>query len=135
VWRAFGRQISEEAGAIRGRTGGEPLVVGMDRYVLASELAFYARDGRSSVNETSSRHLFGLDGLMYEQWFPVAREVGRTLLLVGWTPEDVTGARVESHAARLGPVQEGSLERHGTFVRHYYYRVAYGFGASTTPER
>ncbi|HEY3785071.1 MAG TPA: glycosyltransferase family 39 protein [Steroidobacteraceae bacterium] len=127
VWRDFARQVVEEAGAIRQQTGIEPLVVGMDRYMIASELAFYGQDGRASVSETSSRHLFGLDGLMYEQWFPTERQRGRNLLLVGWSPEDLSGPRIESRVARLGPLQEGTLQRAGIFVRHYYYRAAYGF--------
>ncbi|MGH8137057.1 MAG: glycosyltransferase family 39 protein [Steroidobacteraceae bacterium] len=127
AWRDFGRRINQTVAAIRAQTGSEPLIVGMDRYVIASELAFYARNGRQSVRETSSRQLFGLDGLMYEQWFPPGQQAGRTLLLVGWNPEDVSAAPIESRVTRLEPVQEGELVRDGIFIRHYYYRVAYGY--------
>ncbi|HET9390926.1 MAG TPA: glycosyltransferase family 39 protein [Steroidobacteraceae bacterium] len=127
VWRDLGRQVAARAAEIRKETGREPLVVGMDRYMIASELAFYTMDERPSVSETASRNLFGLDGLMYEQWFPPARERGRTLLLVGWDPEDLSGPQIGGRAARLGPLQQGTLWRGAIFVRHYYYRAAYGF--------
>ena len=42
-----------------------------------------------------------------------------------WNPEDLSGATIESHAGRMDPIHEGTLTRHGTFVRHYYYRVGY----------
>lgn len=127
AWRDLARRISVTTAEIRARTGAEPLVVGMDRYVIASELAFYARDQRRSVSGTASRHLFGLDALMYEQWFPVKQQEGRTLLLVGWNAQDLSAPQIESHVARLDPVQEAELVRDGRFIRHYYFRVAYGY--------
>lgn len=135
VWRDLGRQVARAADGIRKETGRDPLVVGMDRYMLASELAFYTRHDRPSVRETASRNLFGLDALMYEQWFPPDREQGQTLLLVGWNPEDLSGPGIARRVARLGPLQQGTLLRDGTFVRHYYYRGAYGFSDQAAPER
>jgi len=135
VWRELGEQVADSADRLRTQTGREPLLVGMDRYMLASELAFYAQDERPPAIETASRNLFALDALMYEQWVPAERERGRTLLLVGWNPEDLSGERIASRVARLGPLLQGTLLRDGTFVRHYYYRAAYGFGESPTSER
>jgi hypothetical protein len=64
---------------------------------------------------------------MYERWFPPALQQGRTLLLVGWNPEDLTGARVESRVTRLDPLRQGAMTRDGRLIRRYYYRVAYGY--------
>ena len=52
-------------------TGKEPLRVGMDRYSLSSEVAFYDPD-QDAVRNTAGRSLFGFDSLMYELWFPPA---------------------------------------------------------------
>jgi dolichol-phosphate mannosyltransferase len=132
-WHDFGRRIAETAAAIRKETGGDPLIVGMDRYAIASELAFYGAEPTKSAVETSSAHLFGGIGLMYERWTPPELQEGRTLLLVAWDPEDLTGKTIESHAERLGPVQDKVLSRDGQIVRHYYQRVVYNYRATPRP--
>ncbi|HEY3657010.1 MAG TPA: glycosyltransferase family 39 protein [Steroidobacteraceae bacterium] len=126
-WRDFGRQIDDIADPIRAQYGAEFLVVGMDRYAIASELAFYSHDQTRSVAETSSGHLFGGMGLMYEQWFPAALQAGRTMLLVAWDPGDLATTHLEKRVDSLEPVQEGALIRGGSIVRRYYYRVAHGY--------
>jgi dolichol-phosphate mannosyltransferase len=126
-WRDFGSQIHAialKAGATEQR---DPLVVGMDRYAIASELTFYAPDIPKAVAETTSGHLFGQVGLMYERWFPIAGLAGRTLLLVAWNPQDLSAQEVTSAADRLDPIHEGTLTRGGRVIRHYYYRVAHGY--------
>jgi dolichol-phosphate mannosyltransferase len=132
-WHDFGRRIMEIAAAIRRQTGSDPLIVGMDRYAIASELAFYGAESRQSAVETSSAHLFGGIGLMYERWTPAESQEGRTLLLVAWDPLDLTGPAVESHAERLGPVEDEVLRRDGQVVRHYYYRLAYNYRGGPQP--
>jgi len=126
-WREFGRRIEVVANDLRSQHGDDVLIVGMDRYAIASELAFYSSDQSRGVATTSSGHLFGDVGLMYERWFPVESQAGRTLLLVAWDPDMLTDSRLAGHADRLGEVQEGILTRGRRMVRSYYYRVAYGY--------
>ncbi len=128
-WRDFGRQIDGIAEAVRAKYGDQPLVVGMDRYAIASEIAFYSPNQARAVAQTTSSHLFDDMGLMYELWFPAARQAGRTMLLVAWTPADLDAGRLEKRVAELGPLQEGVLTRDGSMVRRYYYRVARGYRA------
>jgi len=122
-WRELSLRISDAAARVRAETGSEPLLVGMDRYAIASELEFYA----DPAQETSSAHLFGGMGLMYERWSPPEQQEGRTLLLVAWDAGDLTGSAVESHAERWGPVEEDVLSRGGHVIRRYYHRVAYNY--------
>jgi len=126
-WRDLSRRIAETTAAIRKETGGDPLIVGMDRYAIASELAFYGAERTKSAVETSSAHLFGGIGLMYERWTPAELQEGRNLLLVAWDPGDLTGKIIESHAERLGPVEDDVLREDGQIVRHYYHRLAYHY--------
>ncbi len=126
-WREFGREVDGIVDEIRAQHGDEFLVVGMDRYAIASELAFYSRDRSRSIAHTSAAHLFGDMGLMYEQWFPPQMQAGKTLLLVGWTPDSLEASHLEKHVGELGPVREWTLARRGHVVRHYYYRVAYNY--------
>jgi dolichol-phosphate mannosyltransferase len=126
-WRDLGQQIGVVAEDLRARSGSEPLIVGMDRYELASQLTFYSPDPARAVKETSSRFLFGNAGLMYDRWFPPALQEGRNLVLVGWSPDEMSDAFVARHAQRLEPITEGTLSRDGTLIRHYYYRIAYDY--------
>ncbi len=132
-WRELGRQIHGLAGTIAKTAGSDPLIVGMDRYAIASELAFYAPDQSQSVRETASGHLFGQMGLMYERWFPLAAERGRTLLLVAWSRDELAGGGLQSSVERLEPISEGIVMRDGEAIRHYYYRLAYGYRGFTAP--
>ncbi len=123
-WRQLGSQVDALAADWRARHGDRPLIVGMDRYATASELAFYAADRTESVADTTSAHLFGNLGLMYEQWFPVERLAGRTLLLVSWDPHDLADARLKGRVGGLEPVHEAHLTRDGRPIHSYYYRFA-----------
>jgi dolichol-phosphate mannosyltransferase len=126
-WRELGRDVGAIAAEIARRTGTDPLIVGMDRYAIASELAFYRSDRAKAVSETSSAHLFGQVGLMYERWFPAAEQSGRQLLLVAWNPADLSEQVVGEHVERLDPIQQGLLMRDRQPIRPFYYRSAYGF--------
>jgi len=126
-WRSLGEQLAAVEADIRRKTGAEPLVVGLNRYELASELAFYAPDRVRSVNQTSSDSLFGGVGLMYTRWFPPAAARGKNILLVGWAPQDLDREAVRTRVLRLDPIQEGVLTRNGHMIRHYYYRLAHGY--------
>jgi dolichol-phosphate mannosyltransferase len=131
-WRDLGKQVVAIENGIRAGTGIEPLTVGMDRYAIASQLAFYAPDRARSVRETSSDHLLGGVGLMYERWFPAKAQEGRTLLLIGFKPEDMQGPQIESRAQRLGPLEDGVLTRDGRMIRRYYYRLLYNYRPAAT---
>ena len=126
-WRSFSRRITQSAAQFRRETGRDPLIVGMDRYVIASELAFYGAEITRSPVQTSSVHLFGGNGLMYEQWTPPVLQDGRDLLLVAWNASDLGGNAIESHVERLGPVEDDGLRQDGQIVRHYYHRFAYNY--------
>ena len=102
----------------------------MDRYAIASELAFYAPDQSRSVRTTTSSHLFGNVGLMYEFWFPKEAQRGRTLLLVAWDRASLEDSGVSASAASLQPVMSGTLTRRGEVIRPFYYRFVDGYRPS-----
>jgi dolichol-phosphate mannosyltransferase len=133
-WREFGAHIHQVAEDVEKKSGKEPLIVGMDRYAIASELAFYAPDRAKSVSETASAHLFGQVGLMYERWFPVGKQEGRTLLLVAWDRDDLAADRLQTSTERLDPLEGGVLTRDNRVIRPYYYRLAYGYRGIPRPQ-
>ncbi|MCB1823803.1 MAG: glycosyltransferase family 39 protein [Candidatus Competibacteraceae bacterium] len=135
-WNDFGREIETLANRLEHETGEKILVVGMDRNRVASGLAFYRTKAIESANEklvshpafeTSSWHLFGGNGLMYERWFPLGRQNDKTLLLVGRNRADLTSESVLSHMEQVQEIKEIKVRKNGQQVGLYYYRVAKGY--------
>jgi dolichol-phosphate mannosyltransferase len=126
-WRDLGRQVMAIATASQRQSGEFPVLVGMDRYAIASELAYQGGRVLQTPPLTSSAHLFLGVGLMYEFWTPPSSLAGRTLLLVAFNPDELTGRYVEPRAARFGPIQTINLERDGKAVRTMFYRFAYDY--------
>jgi dolichol-phosphate mannosyltransferase len=129
-WKDFSRQIDRIAADFTRETGTAPVIVGMDRYALASEMWFYGLKQTHSVPDISSVYLFGGIGLMYERWSPAAGLDGRTLLLVAEKPSDMADAFVGPRVGHLGPVETITISRDGKTVRDVAYRFAYGYRAN-----
>lgn len=123
-WRELARQIRQVQGQMRRGDVPPALIVGMDRYAIASELAFYSAEAPAGVDEVATSHLFGGVGLMYELWVPSEAQRGRNLLLVAWDPRSLDDELLQPYVERLEPVHEGLLSRDGQIIRRYYYRVA-----------
>ncbi|MEH6873751.1 MAG: glycosyltransferase family 39 protein [Candidatus Competibacter sp.] len=135
-WNDFGREIEVLVNRLEHETGGKILVVGMDRNRVASGLAFYRTKAiESSSNkleakpafETSSWHLFGGNGLMYERWFPMDQQNNKTLLLIGRNKADLIDGNILSHIERAQEIKEIKINKNGQQVGLYYYRVAKGY--------
>ena len=125
-WRDLASQVSELQDALKREVRQEPLIVGMQRNFLSSELAFYNPD-HDGARETAGPHLFGNNSLMYEWWFPKKLQEGRTLLLVSFDAADLTRSPVLRHVAHLGPVQTGMFKKNGKPIRPFYYSYASGY--------
>jgi len=128
-WRDLGRQVQALADNLRRQSGREPVIVGMDRYELASQLTFYAPDHARAVRETSSRNLFGQNGLMYGRWASSLVVGDRPLLLVAWDPHDLSDELTASYATALDAPKVGYVTRDGDVIREFHYRIAHGLRA------
>ena len=133
AWRQLGEDVRRLESEIEARTGEKPLVVGMDKYHLASQLAFYRRiNGENSVEavaNTAGRNLFGDDALMYEIWSPPEMYTGRTLVLVSFKPHALSSEVLAKFARDLGPILERSVTKLGVPAGRYFYRVIEGYRA------
>jgi len=132
-WRDLGRQVQGIANELRRQSGREPVIVGMDRYELASQLTFYAPDHGRSVPGTSSRNLFGAQGLMYGRWASSLEIGDRLLLLVAWDPHDIADEFTVPYAGSVGPMQTGYLARDGVPIRDFHYRIVKGYRKPPSP--
>ena len=125
-WKDLGRQVEDIELEVIEQTGAEPLIVGLDKYHLSSELAFYdpALDG---AFETAGMHLFHKASLMYALWFPEATQAGKSLVLVSPDRKDMTRKDVLEKLERLEPVRELTVRRGDSVVGTYYARVGHGY--------
>lgn len=125
AWEELGQEVEAIEDALEGPltdvSDQEILVVGMDKYFLASALAFYRPEGSE---HTASRHLFGRNGLMYAEWFPAEQQRGRTLLLVSLDRGDLADERLAAWVEHLGPIQTRVIEKHGRPALRFHVRVA-----------
>jgi dolichol-phosphate mannosyltransferase len=126
-WRELGATMTDAAAAAKRETGSDVLVVGLDRYAIASEMAFYGAEHLGFAVKTANSHLFEGMGLMYGQWVPPESQEHRDLLLIAWDPNELAGRYIESHVESLGPIKDAELTRDGGLVRRYYYRLAYNY--------
>jgi dolichol-phosphate mannosyltransferase len=101
-------------------------MVGMDRYFIASELAFYDGD-HDGAQETAGRELFGLESLMYDYWFPASQQNGRTMILFGLEPNPLSDAAVLRHFRRVGLIKSGTIKNGQGDIGAFYYRVGYDY--------
>jgi dolichol-phosphate mannosyltransferase len=126
-WRDLSAHVLETADAYHEKTGTEPLIVGMDRYAIASELSFYGGARMPTGLQTANSHLFGGMGLMYGQWLPPKLQDGRNLLLVAFSPGELDDKFIHARVETLGPIEDDVLMRNGVLIRHYYHRMAYNY--------
>jgi dolichol-phosphate mannosyltransferase len=131
-WRDLGRQVNALAHGIRARTGQDPIIVGMDRYELASQLSFYLP--AAARPRITSRNLFGQNGLMYGRWAASLPVGARTLLLVAWDPHDISDEITAGYTSSPDPPSEGTLTRGGIVIRNFRYRIAHGLTGAQAEE-
>jgi dolichol-phosphate mannosyltransferase len=128
-WKELGQKIEAVEDEIEGKTGVEPLVVGMDKYTIASQLAFYRTKAekhreqfeKEGVLNTTGPHLFGRDSLMYRYWFPEKEHERRNMILVSEKVDDLKNALLFSQIRNTGKIREIVIRRNGMPVGRYYY--------------
>ena len=109
-------------------SGNSPVVVGMDKHYLASQLGFYrAKLSGGQAEETAGRSLFGLPSLMYHFWSRPGDFVGRNMLLISKTAGDIDSSLLAPHFKSIGSVEEIINTKNGFMVGRLYYRVGYSY--------
>ena len=140
-WRTLGGEMESVVTQLERETGEKILVVGMDRNRIASGLAFYRTQYIESTNvktlhkpalETASEHLFASVGLMYEFWFPLAQQHGKTMLLVSNDKNHLQTNRVLKRTTTVGEISEVIVSKNGRPSGRYYYRLIKGYQEKST---
>lgn len=128
AWDQLGQDLRSVEAEVENRLGRKPLVVGMDKYNIASEIAFYRRrqgeQASSAVANTASRNLFGGGALMYEIWAPPEHFLDRPVILVSFDPRSLGDDAIGKWVDGAGAVVERKVEKLGVPAGRYYYRIA-----------
>ena len=128
-WEKLGRQAEQIEDHVARETGQEPLVVGMDQYFVASQLAFYRRGDNDGARTTAGRGLFGGNGLMYNYWFSPAASQGKTVIMFGLKPAILDHSDMKKQFSSVTPIKEELITRDDSVVGRFYYRIGYDFRA------
>ncbi len=126
AWKELGREVENVELEVQTQRGQRPVVVGMDKYFLSSEMSFYDPD-RDGAVETSGRHLFGRKSLMWRFWQPKGAAVGRHVLMVSFKDRALRRDLLENYFTELGPLQYRKVFRRDIPVGGFYYRVGYNY--------
>ncbi len=113
------KEMVEEIKKIRS----DQIVVGMDKYMIASELAFYLND----IGKVNSSNLFGREGLMYGYWFKPEDQKGKDMILVGFNEGDVSDSSIGRYFKRLDPIQRIELLKNRKLAGRFFYRKVFNY--------
>lgn len=134
-------QATEELRAVHDRiereTGTAPVVVGMDKYNIASQVSFFgaADDDVAGQLPLRATTIWALSGsrLMFTVWDPPEQFRDRTFILVAPRPETLATERLAPHFRDLDPeIHPLSLSASwpggdGRRIDEYHYRIGYGY--------
>ncbi|KTD06165.1 dolichyl-phosphate mannosyltransferase [Legionella gratiana] len=86
-WNNFTREVYNIAQQLENKTHNTPIILPLDTYNIASELAFYQKKyfKQGQINtpyKVIGSHVFGLNSLMYKYWGNMEEIKGKTLILV-----------------------------------------------------
>ena len=130
-WRSLADKIVDVVQEVEKESGKRPIVVGMDKHNVASEIAFYweaeaARNG-GVPGSVMGRCFFGLECLMFNFWDAGKDIQGKDMVLVSRRIGDLSDQILAQRFTAISPAHEIRTERNGKPVGTYYYRVGKAF--------
>jgi dolichol-phosphate mannosyltransferase len=145
-WPEAARQLRAVHDRLARETGDPPVIVGMDKYFIASELSFFGtpeylaagaapRAGGPETARLKATAIAPLSGeaLMFAYWDPPEQLRGRTLILVARKREELATERLAPHFRELDPaihplpLGNSGYGGDGRPIDEYAYRIGYGY--------
>ncbi|MDV6343553.1 glycosyltransferase family 39 protein [Nitrosomonas sp. Is37] len=128
-WKEAAIEVEKIAEEIRSQNGQTPIVVGMNKWSIASALSFYTKD--SNKMDIRSRNMFGDNSAMYDFWYPSHPATDRPIILIGMKhhtlEQDRAGNEIDRLLIQPSTVQYRTVTRDGAPLRRLYYRTALGY--------
>jgi dolichol-phosphate mannosyltransferase len=149
-WAEAARHLGTIHDRLARETGASPVIVGMDRYFIASELSFFgtreylatgggarAKDGETAELKVTTITPLSEGGLMFAYWDPPETLRDRTLIMVARRQEELATDRLARHFRELDPtIHRLPLTNSGYGgdrrpIDEYVYRIGYGYRPPT----
>ncbi len=127
AWRLIGDRVGQIERVLEDKTGSKPVIVGMDKYMISSELSFYGFTNRDATWNTGGPHFFGGRSLMWQFWLPRSASVGRNFLMIDFDQKRLMNPSLSQYFKTTGEVFTEIIERDGRVVGSFYWRVGYGY--------
>jgi dolichol-phosphate mannosyltransferase len=123
-WRELGQTVEREKATIETEKDKTTFILGMDRYDVASELAFYMQD----FQDVFSRKLLGKNALGFEFWDSRVPLPGSNAVAVDVDAEFPDIALLRQHFMRVDKqVTVVPIVREGKIVRRFYIVRCYDY--------
>lgn len=129
AWSEFGKAVGEIEAEIAKDSAKPVVLIGTDKYFLASEMAFYTRQAGFLRPNSVGQSAIGSDSLMYDVWYPPETVRGSTAILVSLKRNELQQSDLARYFSRLDDIQERVVLKNGAVAGTFYYRVGYNLGA------
>jgi len=139
-WPQVVRSIDEVASSLpgyaQGRRDNDIVVVGLNKYYIASKLAYHGTPtylGDEKWLRVSGQHLLNEHSLMFKYWDPADNFTGKTLILFSNRESDLDDDDLSPYFERLSekavalPMIKNDFGLKVKPMRDYYYRIGYGY--------
>jgi dolichol-phosphate mannosyltransferase len=136
-WPVATRELQMVHARITRETGVAPVIVGMDKYNTASQIAFFGArplvlPGQAPLKATSIEAFAG-NSLMFNYWDPPGQFRGRTLVMVGRNRETLATDLLAPHFGELDAtihtlrLANNGPGGNGRRIADYFYRIGHDF--------
>ena len=126
-WRLLGEKVEAIEAMVETKTRSEPVIVGMDRNFISSELSFYDFADDDGAMNTGGPHLFGGRSLMWAFWLPTSAVLGRNFLMVDFDRQRLGDPSLAQYFDATSDVSREVLAKNGRAVGYFYWRVGYRY--------
>ena len=123
-WRQLSDRVEKIERVLEDKTGSEPIIVGMDKNFISSELSFYD-SAHDRPENTGGSHFFGGQSLMWAFWSPRSAAVGRNFLMIDFSRDRLTNPSLSGYFASTSEVFTEALEKDGRVIGNFYWRIGY----------
>jgi dolichol-phosphate mannosyltransferase len=126
-WRLLAERVGTIEKLIKVETGSEPIIVGMDKNFISSELSFYCSNRIVGTRNIGGVHFFDQPSLMWARWYPRSAAAGKDLLMIDLSRKRLTSPRLAAHFTSLGNISMENLQYNGRVIGTLYWRVGRGY--------
>jgi len=126
-WRLMAERVGTIEKLVKIETGSEPIIVGMDKNFISSELSFYSAVNGDGPKNIGGSHLVGGESLMWAFWSPRSAAIGRNLLMIDLNRNKLLKPALADYFEKIGEVRTETLKKYGRVVGRIYWRAGYGY--------